>query len=261
MLLTRLKKVGKRMKFKLVALSLILTVAFIAALINASKAKPKSIPQQIEESEAHDEKHGLTLQERVKLAKLRNEQKITVPMSYSNSLYAGFRDMDTAAANYTIIIAEPVAVVTRLDERGRIVSSYRFKTIEVLSEPGTSIAPYTFSGNLPAELGTFGDGDFLVSTLGGSKNIDGVEVTSKYDDFDLFSLNKKYLLFLDFDTTKTVGGLDMGPLSALEINADGTVNTLDKQESHTIKQVVDSRFGNSIKALKAHIKNQARRKD
>ena len=123
------------MKSKLVALLFVLAVACVVAFINASKAKPKPVRQQIEETEAKDKAQGLTLQERVRLAKLRNQQKITVSMSYGTSMYVGFSDMDTAAANYTIVIARPVAAVARLDEDGRIGTSYRFKTVEVLSEP------------------------------------------------------------------------------------------------------------------------------
>lgn len=253
------------MKFKILALAVILTAAGIFMLMSASKAKQKSQdPQkikvrQIEELEAQDKKHGLTLRERVKLAKLRNEQKITVRSSHNATFYLGFADMDTAAAVYTIVIAKPVAAASLLSEEELIVTLYRFKTIEVLSEPDPSKHPYTFSGNFHHELGTFESGDFLVSTRGGTANIDGVEVTTKYDDFDIFSLDKEYLLFLDFDTTKTVGGMDMGPLGALEINGDGTLDTLDKQQSHDIKQVIDSRFGNSVETLKAHLKSRSKR--
>jgi hypothetical protein len=247
------------MRVKLIALSVILIAGVAAALIGASKAKPKPAQQQIAELEARGKSHGLDLRDRVKLAKLRNERKITMPNSYSTSTYSGFRDMETAAALCTIVVARPVAMVSRLDEEERIVSSYKFQTVEILSEPGASKTPYTFSGSLPPELGRFQGGDFLVTILGGTKDVDGVEVTSKYDDFAPFSIGKEYLLFLNFDATRTVGGLRMGPLGALEVGGDGTLSTLDRRPSHDFKQMIDSRFGNSVQALKTFLKGLPKR--
>lgn len=94
---------------------------------------------------------------------------------------------------------------------------------------------------------------------GGTKEVDGVEVTEKYDELELFSLGKEYLLFLNFDTTRTVGGLGMGPTSALEIGPGGTLNTLDRKPSHDIKRTIDSRFGNSVEALKSYLKSRPKR--
>jgi len=247
------------MRVKLIALSIILTAAVAAALIGASKAKPKPAQQQIEELEAGAKSHGLTLGERVRLAQLRNERKITITNSYSTSTYSEFPDMETAAALCSIVVARPVAAVSRVDDEERIVSSYRFQTVEVLSEPRAPEMTYTFNGTVPPELGRFQEGDFLVTVLGGTKDVDGVEVTSKYDDFELFSVGKEYLLFLNFDTTKTVGGLSMGPLGALEIGGDGTLSTLDRRPSHNIKQMIDSRFGNSFDVLKSFLKSLPKR--
>lgn len=83
------------MRVKPIALTVtvILAVAFVAALISASKAKPMRAQQQIEELEARRKRQGLTLPEYVKLAKLRNERKITMPASYSNVDYSVFTEM------------------------------------------------------------------------------------------------------------------------------------------------------------------------
>ncbi|HEX8561267.1 MAG TPA: hypothetical protein VF668_24460 [Pyrinomonadaceae bacterium] len=95
--------------------------------------------------------------------------------------------------------------------------------------------------------------------MGGAKEIDGVEVTSKYDDFELFSIGKEYLLFLEFDTTGRLGALGMGPLGALKIANDGTLDTLGSSESEPIKQMINPRFGNSFESLKAYLKSLPKR--
>ena len=247
------------MKVKLIALFAVLSIALVAALIGGSKAKPKPDQRQAEELEAREKRYGLTFRERVKLAKLRNQQKITIRRSYGAKLFATSDDMDTVAALFTIVIAKPVAAIARLNERDEIVTSYRFQTVEVLSEPGPQRWPFTFSGSLPPELGAFGEGDFMTSIDGGTKEVDGVEVIEKYEDYELFSVGKEYLLFLDFDTTRTVGGRGMGPTSALEIGPGGTLNTLDRNPSHGVKRTIDSRFGNSVEVLKSYLKSRPKR--
>ena len=247
------------MRVKLITLSVILAAAAGAVIFGVSKAEQKPDQQQIEELEVRGKKYGLTLGERVKLAKLRDERKITIQSSYGNSTYSVPGDMETAAALYTIVVAKPVAAVGRLNEEERIVTSYKFQTVETLSEPGPSKWPFTFSGELPPELGAFGDGEYMVTIRGGTKEIDGVVVTVKYDDFELFSIGKEYLLFLDFDTTKTVGGLAMGPLGALEIGDDGTLDTLGSRQSNAVKQMIKPRFGNSFGSLKSYLKSLPKR--
>lgn len=246
------------MRVKLITLAVILAAVIGALIFSISKAKQKPDQQQIEELEARGKKYGLTLGEQVKLAKLRNERKITIHKSYNSSSYSVARDIETAAALYTIVVARPVAVVSRVNENEQIVSSYKFQTIEVLSEP-VSPSSITFSGNIPPELGMFQSGDFLVSTLGGTKEVDGVEVTTRYDDFDLFSVGQEYLLFLELDKTRTVGGLAMGPLSALEIGNDGTLDTLGSRQSNVVKQIINPRFGNSFGSLKTYLKSLPKR--
>lgn len=249
------------MRVKPVALTVtvILAVALVVALISASKAKQAPARQQIEELEARRERQGLSVSEHVRLAKLRNERKVTVPASHRTSMFAEYADIETAVALSTIVVARPVAAVGRLSKEGRIVTSYKFQTVETLSEPGPSKYPFTFSGEIPAELGALGDGEYMVTVWGGTKEIDGVEVTMKYDDYELFSLGKEYLLFLQFDTTGRLGGLEMGPLSALEIGGDGTLSTMNRSESHEFKQMINSRFGNSVHSLKAFLKSLPKR--
>jgi hypothetical protein len=248
------------MRVKPVALTVTVMLAVACvALINASKAKPVPAQQQIEELEARRKNHGLTLREHVKLASLRNERKITIQRSYNTTSYSVARDMETAAALYTIVVARPVAAASRLSEQEHIVTSYRFQTVEVLSEPGPSKWPFTSSGELPPELGAFGEGDYVVTIRGGTKEVDGVEVTMKYDDFEPFSIGKEYLLFLEFDTTRRVGGLAMGQLGALEIGDDGTLDTLGSRESNAVKQMINPRFGNSFGSLNAYLKSLPKR--
>lgn len=250
------------MRVKAVALTatVILAVAFVVALISASKAKQAPARQQIEELEARRKRQGLSVKEHVKLAKLRNERKVTVPSSYLSATHAMFPDMETAAALSTIVVAKPVAEVGRLSKDGGIVTSYKFQTVETLSEPGPLKYPFTFSGVIPPELGALGDGEYMVTVGGGTKEIDGVEVTMKYDDYELFSLGKEYLLFLQFDTTGRLGAIQMGPMGALKIGDDGKLEMMGDSEAEAVKEMI-ARFGNSLHSLRAFLKSLPKRQN
>lgn len=242
------------MKPKLIVLSLItLSLAAAGVVMTATTAHPKSPRQQIAELEEKGKSIGLTLKERAQLAKLKGERKLFVRQSYGTIFNVEFQDMQTTAAVYSVVIAEPVAATSLLSKDGFIVSLYKFKTLELVSEPPPSKFPFTFSGTPPAELLPFSEGEFQVTLRGGTVDLDGVEVTTRYDDYEPFSMPGKYLLFLEFDTTRRVGGMGMGPLSALSIGEDGTLTTLDKKP-HKIKQDIDRNFGNSIAQLKTHLK-------
>lgn len=249
-----------RTKAKLAVLLLVLAVASVVAFISASKAKPKPTRQQISELEEKERKAGLVLKERALLAKLKGEQKITyTAWSLSSKDYVSFSGVDAALAVYTVVVAQPVAETTYVSREGEIVTNYKFRTLETISEPPPNrFAPGPFDGEVRAELLPLESGEFVVGRLGGTSSVDGVEVTAKFDDFEQFSLFKPYLLFLSFDSTKRVGGMEMGPLSALAINEDGTLGTLDRRPDREIKRGLEEAFGDSAALVKAGLKRRAK---
>lgn len=226
-----------------------------------SKAEPKSSRQQLSELEEKDEKVGLSLKERVRLAKLRGQKKLTfTAWSLATKDYISFPGVDTALSVYTVVIAQPIAETTFVSPAGEVVTNYKFKIHELVSEPPSSkYPPSPFSGQIRPELLPIQDGEFVLGALGGTVSIDGVEVTSKFDNFEPFSLHKKYLLFLNFDSTRTVGGMEMGPLSALAINEGGTLQTLDNNPKHAIKQSMDSEVGNSVDQVRIGLENRGQK--
>jgi hypothetical protein len=94
----------KQMKIKALTLTAIATpIAAIGLVMTASTAPSKITQQEIAALEAK-EKHGLTLRDKAKLAKLRGQHKLFIPRSHGTTLYVGFSDMETAAANYTAVL-------------------------------------------------------------------------------------------------------------------------------------------------------------
>jgi hypothetical protein len=100
----------------------------------------------------------------------------------------------------------------------------------------------------------------MVTVGGGTKEIDGVEFTMKYDDYELFSLGKEYLLFLQFDTTGRLGAIQMGPMGALKIGDDGKLETMGDSEAEAVKEMI-ARFGNSLHSLRAFLKSLPKRQN
>lgn len=226
----------------------ILAGSVICVVLGASRAKDQSPQDKALALEKKEKTDGLSLVEYAELAKLKGRSSIVVPKSLSATHYAGFKDLKTASAAYTVLIARPVAAASYVEEGGVISTSYKFETLEKLSEPAPFKHQSTFNGELPSDLLPLGKDEFVVGVRGGTATVNGVAVTTRYGGYEPFSLFKRYLLFLDFDTTGRVGGMDMGPASALAINDDGTLETSDNRQ-HRIKREVDAQYNNSIDQL------------
>lgn len=241
----------------LVVLGLLVALAFVA--LATTRAKPQSSRQQVSELEEKGNKFGLSLKERVLLAKLKGQKKVTyTAWSLSTADYMSFPGIDTSLAVYTVVIAQPVAQVTFISPEGEVVTNYKFKIHELISEPKSSQSSLgVFSGTIRPELLPIRKGEFMLGALGGTVSVEGVEVESKFDNFEPFSQGKKYLLFLNFDSTKTVAGMEMGPLGAVAVNEDGTLQTLDGNPRHDIKQALDTQFGNSVESVRIGLQRRS----
>jgi hypothetical protein len=233
--------------------------ALACVTLAVTRAKPQSPRQQVSELEEKDNKFGLSLKERACLAKLKGQKKVTyTARSLSSSDYVSFSGIDASLAAYTVVIAQPIAQVTFISPAGEVATNYKFKIHDLISEPKGSQPPSgVFNGVIRPELLPVGKDEFILGAFGGTVMVDDVEVVSKFDNFEPFSPSKKYLLFLTFDSTKTLGGMEMGPLSAMAINEDGTLQTLDNDPRHDIKQALDSQFGNSAENVRAGLQRRA----
>lgn len=239
------------------AVVLVLLVTAGVIVVSSSRATQASSQERIAQLEAAEQMHRLSLKQRIELAKLKGQTKLLHKSSYANADYPDVAGFDAALNLFTVVLAQPVASAGYVNRAGEIGTSYKFKTLEVLSRPAAPQTPPTFSGIIHPDLQPLADDEFIVSMPGGKASIDGVEVTEKYDDLDSFDTTKRYLLFLTFDASGKIGGMSLGPMSALIVNDDHSVSTLDKKDN-TLKRGMDAEYGNSVERLKTHLRKKVK---
>lgn len=189
----------------------------------------------------------MTVRRRAKLARAQGKKKLSIPIMPGD--YIRVESIKQAAASRLVVIAEPVRMFSRLEHGEDSVGSwYKFRTVEVLSEPS-----YSYSlGDAPAELLPLAENEFVAYFPGGSLTVEGVEVESFSPDAPPL-LSTKYLLFLDFDKESRVARVEFGPDSIFSVNEDGTVQAFNKNAGR-LQHEMRERYGNSLRQLKAGIR-------
>lgn len=225
------------MRKKVLVLMLVAAgLAAVGVIQSASKDK------QAKDDQA--EKRG-TFQQRLDRAKARGDKKLN---SYSVTAIYSHVDLDTALAAYDLVIAEPISRKSfETNDKGYLVTWFKFKVMETLSKAKT---PRLFEAEtIPPELLPLENDEILVSKLGGVVESEGLEIEMKEEGFPEFELSRKYLLFLAIDPTTRSGYIDVGPSGVLIVNADGTMESINKDRRYFQTQI-ESRFGRSISRLK-----------
>lgn len=217
----------------------------IAGLAGVGVIHSASKDKQAKDDQA--DKRG-TFKQRLDRAKARGDKKLN---SYSVIPIYAQVDLDGALAIYNLVIAEPISRKSfQTDDIGYIVTWYKFKVIETLSKAKT---PRLFEAEtIPAELLPLENDEILVSKLGGVIEIDGLDIEMKEVGFPEFEVSRKYLLFLALDPTTRSGYVDVGPSGVLTVNADGTMESINKERRYFQTQI-ESRFGRSISKLKENL--------
>jgi hypothetical protein len=104
------------------------------------------------------------------------------------------------------------------------------------------------------ELLPVGEDEFLLQRVGGTVNIDGVEVTSAEPNVPAFQKSQRYLLVLSLDPTSRVAQLALGPQSILPIKADNSLD--EKNREHILQRTLQAHHKNSVEQLKTDIQGR-----
>lgn len=169
---------------------------------------------------------------------------------------AGVTSLDEALSYYTVVIATPVDSKSFIKSPDEIVTWYKFKVIEYLNRkeplkcstcPSTPVAP---SEMLPLK-----DDEILIPRPSGSVVIDGVKVTSVESGFPPFLQSKKYLLFIQFDSSSSIGMLRLGSYGVFTVDENGDIRHINNK-NHPFKHEIENPNGNdnAVEELKAKIK-------
>lgn len=173
--------------------------------------------------------------------------------------YAVPRSLYEATENYNVVIAEPVDSKSYPGDRD-IRTWYKFRIIEELSTPTVTCGNCPLSGDAPDEMLPLKEGEFLASQFGGEVMVDGIRVIAKDPEFPRFENGRRYLLFLNLDSHKTVATLRMGPWGTFTLDSREKLEPIDKKLSHPVKDEITNQFGDSLIRLRMRLKDPSQPK-
>lgn len=239
------------MKAKLLILAVVVLVITVIGIRTASQNQSN---RQLKDLEEKEKRESLTILESVELAKIKGKKQVTAPSF--ETLWPGAQspeELETLLPQYSIILAEVVDEFGYLRDPeiagGMIMSWYRFRTIDVISQapPRQSFV----KRQIPDRLRQLKDDEFLIAADGGVAILDGVEVTQHDATIPRFKKSQKYLLLLSLNPATRIAELALGPQSILPVNAD---HSFDKRMNpHMLQQTIVKFHNGSMDQLKRNI--------
>lgn len=230
----------------------VVIIGFLAAAVAGAIATyPPSPQQELERLEKSRDKNSLKWF--AKKAKLEGKQEVVIPGPFVE--YLGVEDSpEQVLETYSLVVAQPVKYLTLAPYEDKIVTWYKFKILETISQrPPCPVCP-ELTLEPPPEMLPLKEDEFLLSKNGGSVSIDGVKVTMVDPGLPPYSKGKKYLLFISRNPSG-VANLWAGPYGAYSVTAEGLVESVN-EEPHPIKETMKSRFNNSLDRLKQQLKGK-----
>jgi len=193
-----------------------------------------------------------TLMWHVQMAKTRGEKEYVMG---SIGCGMGVATLEETLSNYTIVVAQPIEKKTYADTYG-LSTWYRFRIIETLSTKTLRVSNHWSSYiSSPANMLPINADEFLMPESGGTLVIDGITVT-EYSNSPQYSLSKRYLLFLELDSAKKIGGIPWADeVGIFTVDDDGTLQGTD-DDSYELKDKLASRFDNSMQRLKVYLEHR-----
>ena len=223
---------------------IIITVALVVLASGLWKSYSVRFHQQ--STSAAQKTDQTTLSSRVKKAKAAGATEVILPGPIPYLAEAS--GLDDAVAQYSVIIAKPTDVIsTQVDVRN-IMTYYKFRILETLSDrPGPS-------GGVPEELPAFLEplrsDEIYILEGGGTVMIEGTKVTQKgqYE----YAKDEKYLLFISKNSAQSIAMVSLGKYGVFSVKEDD-LEGLVKEHSF-LKRDLSQRHSNKIANLRAALK-------
>jgi len=228
-------------------------IVVVAALVLGRRTLPSSPQGQGEAAETAPAKDRLKWHAQKAKAAGQDEVIISGPIvEYDGS--ASSMTTDDMLSYYAVIKAIPTEELSYAADSNTVVTWYKFKTIESLSQPNRLACPNCPEPPLPQELLPLMPDEFLFCKSGGSLLIDGVKVRMLEEGFPPFKINQEYLLFVSKHPSgiAEIGG---GPLGTYALDNGGKMVAVNGR-AHPIKERVARELGTSLDEVKQKIRNR-----
>lgn len=206
---------------------------------------------KIEELEKSPERGKLVWHSQ--MAKAKGKQNVLLDSTIVD--YAVPRSLDSALANYHLVIAEPIAGRS-YPATYNIHTWYKFRIIEELSTPEINCLDCFSLVGPPEDLLPLAPNEFLSAQLGGEATVDGITITTSDSSFPRFEIGQRYLLLVGFDSNRIVGRLSSGPWGTFIVNSREILEPVNAQLKHPFRERLSMQFGNSLHSLRAALKTR-----
>ena len=95
--------------------------------------------------------------------------------------------------------------------------------------------------------------EFFISKPEGEVEVDGVRIKRNDPDFPKFEKGKRYLLFLSFDSQKTVAAIRMGPWGTFAIETNEQLKAVSQKYKHPVIEKLTSGADNTLNGLRRRL--------
>ena len=169
--------------------------------------------------------------------------------------YAVPKDLEEALAYYTLVVAEPLEQRSYVEDGETTIKSwYKFRLLEELSSASIKCTTCPDIEPAPKDFLPLQTNEFLVSKAEGEVEVDGVRIKSNDRDFPAFEKSKRYLVFLSFDSQKTVAAVRMGPWGTFAIDASNEqLKPVSQKYKHPVIEQLTSGTDSSLKGLRRRL--------
>jgi hypothetical protein len=160
---------------------------------------------------------------------------------------------------YSVIIAQPVKILTTLSSDGNlIVTWYKLKVSELITKQpsvpqGPSLEQYA-----PAEMLPVGADDVLLPSDAGEVTIKGIRVIELSAIGFRLQPNHRYVLSVYLESSGAIAQLAALTEGVFEIDSDGSSLLPMRRQDHPLVKDIHQRTGNSLEFLRKVLREQWR---
>jgi hypothetical protein len=188
-----------------------------------------------------------TLSGKAALAIGRGEYEVNM---VNHDSFEAVNSLNDALARYTIVEATPIAKNSYVMDQYSIGTWYKFRINRWIKQnPLPACSDCSSMPDPPAGTSLNWD-EMMLLHGGGVQVVDGVTFHVTVPDYPDYSLNQRYLLFIDYDPDKKVGMVSIGPPGIYIVDGYGNLaHIYDAIPDDTIGADLAASYGNNANTL------------
>lgn len=196
------------------------------------------------------------MREAVLEAKASGRSQIQIPAPLITP--TGVDSLYTVGERYTVIVGQPLQIVTAVAADGYIATWYKFKVSEVLTkQPAVPMEPSLEEFALPAVLLPLGADEVLLSSAGGSIVSEGITVVERSPYEFRLRLDRQYVLTVYLEASGAIAERASTSDGFFELQPDGSMLPMGRKDLPLAKDIY-VRTGNGLEFLRRALKEQRR---